>query len=1812
MIEKKYRVFTKLLTVLLTLSVVIGNLMGQSIATVNEATEVKAAGENCEPQIYYGVQVCSDLNNTVKYIKVDLTNDQVRLETIMSHDCNSVNHKGKDQSSECNSSLPNPPYPMETVEDMLNRKKASGAVAIINTDYFHHSPTGNADHGAEGLAIKNGNRFDGPFHADTDNNSIIRTSLAISTSKGISINKGISDTMISNSPVTYHNVVGGGPLIIENGTPKGNEACSLESTLNSGNCTSTTAQSAGGIDANNKLYLVTASSKDSAGLAQYMTSTLQVQRGMKFDGGGSSSLAWVNANGDVIPHYATGEHRKVAQGLLVYSTKITQTHPCGNFSNASAVSVFINRDCEGDSKNYDAGTNRINYIYPDQFNDSISSIRVKQGWSVRVYKDHSFYNSETSRCVTSSLWDLSKDYFRSGQTGLTIEDKISSIQVFNDISCGRGNVCTNPDATVQSAFTRSTCEGGGSGTQTGCAGLANGKYCGTTLGLSSSSLYQCTNGTSSLIQACSYGCNVQAQGTADYCNPAPTTSTNNCPNSLNGKYCGSGLGSQYEQQSLYNCSNGTISKIMACTNGCLQKPAGTDDVCQTPNPGGTGTACPSNGLFCGTTLGRDPNTLYRCNNGAVTVENQCSNGCELKPFGTPDACYPAGSGSGGSTGEKVKIYQDSNYTGALRLETAVDSNDPSLGTPYKSISIPNGWSVILKDKPLGFVGHEQCFNQSVPNLESYGNWAFSLDSIIVHKTNVCPVMSNEAWVRICKVTGWWENNQNDCIKVTENIPDLAGYGFGDNNLKAIFFAGNWEATLYEHGNYEGTIRTISDNNSDLRNISIGYGSSSIQVRSKEPAVFTLRSAVGTEWKSDRSITNLDKWERGAGFTWGDYAKYISVAQGYEVIVFEDQWFTSRSKRFGPGNLMELNELSEKVSSVQVCQGTCPPAPSVPVGISPVDTESFLPGTPISFSWSGNGVRTYIEITGGNLTTPITSNWINNASTWIKTDLPASPNPYYWRVRSGNPYGESNYSPAYSFKVQDIAPSAVYIYQQEDSELAEDINLYALTSPSAAANLNYTWSPTPKSGQGTANAIYNWTTPGQKVIQVTASNTGGSVQKTYEINVYCADGSFLTEYYSDTTLTGSAMYNCVETIDENWGNLGPEGVGFSGMGGNGQDGDLIISTNTTDNPIDSAASGMINTKTLQATNPAFTAGQKVLIHQTQGLTGTGTYQINEIESYSSGVINLKDQLNYSYISNSTSKAQVIVMKQYNNVTVQSGVTFTAKPWNGITGGILSFFAQGEVNILGSISANGGNGNVSSGYSIAGGVGGGFRGGASNKSPQGESHVKPYTGEGHLRVSIIGDSNNGSNSTNGNGGSPATYNNGTLGRSGGGGGNGTPGIAGSASIGGIAYGTSNLSIMAFGGGGGGGGKGYLVGGPAGSGGSGGGIIFLNISKLNINGNVSSNGGNGGQDSQSSGGGGAGGSILIQANSADVGLNRVLVNGGIGGGNGGVGRIAVEYCDSYAGSTNPASNITRKDCNKDNFSARYTKTEVFESGNYTFTTTADDGVRLWIDGNLIIDNWVDGVSTQTASLPLNAGEHTIKLEYYENTGTAQVKLSWTKDSELNQAPVVSQIPGQIIEHGATFSTFDLDNYVTDPDNDEITWSYSGNSSIQVNINNTTKVATLTYPFEYAGEETITFTAKDSANNTASSSALFKVNPTSIPKIELIAPGASNVTADQSYLIKWKDADHDSNATIKVYAVLISPTARDERLIAEGIREDDSRNEILWLTSKTPNGNYRVYAEITDETETVTTESVGYVTVYHRTIRPSDPIRVPVNPQM
>jgi glucose/arabinose dehydrogenase len=85
-------------------------------------------------------------------------------------------------------------------------------------------------------------------------------------------------------------------------------------------------------------------------------------------------------------------------------------------------------------------------------------------------------------------------------------------------------------------------------------------------------------------------------------------------------------------------------------------------------------------------------------------------------------------------------------------------------------------------------------------------------------------------------------------------------------------------------------------------------------------------------------------------------------------------------------------------------------------------------------------------------------------------------------------------------------------------------------------------------------------------------------------------------------------------------------------------------------------------------------------------------------------------------------------------------------------------------------------------------------------------------------------------------------------------------------------------------------------------------------------------------------------------------------------------------------------------DTFSARWLgQVEAPVSGTYTFYTQSDDGVRLWINGQQLVNNWTVHPNTENSgTITLAAGQrYAVRMEYFENGGLATARLLWSSAS-------------------------------------------------------------------------------------------------------------------------------------------------------------------------------------------------------------------------
>ncbi|WP_257453728.1 adventurous gliding motility protein AgmC [Archangium lipolyticum] len=518
-------------------------------------------------------------------------------------------------------------------------------------------------------------------------------------------------------------------------------------------------------------------------------------------------------------------------------------------------------------------------------------------------------------------------------------------------------------------------------------------------------------------------------------------------------------------------------------------------------------------------------------------------------------------------------------------------------------------------------------------------------------------------------------------------------------------------------------------------------------------------------------------------------------------------------------------------------------------------------------------------------------------------------------------------------------------------------------------------------------------------------------------------------------------------------------------GTGRDGALVVSTSGTFinsyAPVTAALAVGNTSITIGActgVSPCFTAGDLVMVYQTASLeqvppvdlgnSPVGRWEFARLASATGSTLELTAPLVYAYAANVT---QVIRVPEYSNVTINSGQSITAPAWNGSTGGIVAFLANGSVNNSGQIAASGL----------------GFRGGQYVIDPSGsrgcttEDEPAPsgaQKGEG-IGSSRFGPTQTGrSNVANGAGGGICLKSGGGGGGNGGAGGQGGRSESGAevGGRGGAALTYSALTHFTFGGGGGAG-HGSTNTGVAG--GSGGGAIFIRANQLTGTGSISASGNLGGTSaSDGGGGGGAGGAIYLRfVRTADCG--SVLATGGIGGnvnaprvgpgGGGGGGRVLIQAapggtCNVFANGAAPG---IQQDPVEQSYGAQpgsIGATTVIPTGlivptpptvvtpangsitsnrrpPITGTATANVEVIIYLDGNEIgrTTSNAAGNYTFTPTTDLADGSHTVYAvaEVEALRSLKSTTNTFTVDTAPPETEIVSGPSGFTRELNATF---------------------------------------------------------------------------------------------------------------------------------------------------------------------------------------------------
>ncbi|WP_304466074.1 Ig-like domain-containing protein [Vitiosangium sp. GDMCC 1.1324] len=566
---------------------------------------------------------------------------------------------------------------------------------------------------------------------------------------------------------------------------------------------------------------------------------------------------------------------------------------------------------------------------------------------------------------------------------------------------------------------------------------------------------------------------------------------------------------------------------------------------------------------------------------------------------------------------------------------------------------------------------------------------------------------------------------------------------------------------------------------------------------------------------------------------------------------------------------------------------------------------------------------------------------------------------------------------------------------------------------------------------------------------------------------------------------------------------------------------------------------------------FTAGDLVLVYQTTGLAPTtsgdqtavdlstdpvGRWEFARLAAVTTApALELTAPLVHAYTANVT---QVIRVPEYTNVTLAAGRSITAPAWNGSTGGIVAFLANGIVSNSGQITTSGL----------------GFRGGQYVNDTSGAlfcagadepASAGAQKGEGIVN-SRYGTSETGrGNVANGAGGGVCFKSGGGGGGNGGAGGQGgrasvTDGSRDVGGLGGAPLTYSVLNHLTFGGGGGAG-HGSDSSGVAG--GRGGGAIFIRANQLSGAGLITASGSLGGASSSDGGsGGGAGGSVYLRfVKTADC--SSVSATGGIGGnvnairvgpgGGGGGGRVLFQAaggtCTIIA--TGAASGV-QQDASDAAYGAQaggavaptvlpggfiipsvptvVTPANGSVTNNrrppITGTALAGAEVIIFLDGSEVGRTTADasGNYSLVPSSDLSDGPHTVQaVAEVEEVRSARSTLNnFTVDTSVPDTSIVSGPSGRTREPNATFEFGSTEEGVT------------FECRLDGAVDFTPCSRTTTFPNLAEGPHTVEVRARDAAGNVDDTPATQTFRVTSAD-LALLGSGCSATGRDSSWVL-------------------------------------------------------------------------------------------------
>ncbi len=209
-------------------------------------------------------------------------------------------------------------------------------------------------------------------------------------------------------------------------------------------------------------------------------------------------------------------------------------------------------------------------------------------------------------------------------------------------------------------------------------------------------------------------------------------------------------------------------------------------------------------------------------------------------------------------------------------------------------------------------------------------------------------------------------------------------------------------------------------------------------------------------------------------------------------------------------------------------------------------------------------------------------------------------------------------------------------------------------------------------------------------------------------------------------------------------------------------------------------------------------------------------------------------------------------------------------------------------------------------------------------------------------------------------------------------------------------------------------------------------------------------------------------------------------------------------------------------DNYSVRWSRKAAFENSDYLFTASLEGGVRLWLDGRLLIDDWVaSGNRTLTAqSGLLDAGDHDLRIDYFKSGGVGRISVSWEPITVEAPVPVID-LPAQQIVAGEP-AQFKGERSTAAPGHKIVMfqWDFGdGASSTDVNPVHT---------YNNAGQYDVSLVVTDDLNQTGRASVRVTVQEVQTPPVAVISGPKTGVAGDT---LSFSGSDSHGSSPIQRY---------------------------------------------------------------------------------